>query len=136
MTGGRLRLEGAPPHSRAIAQFVAAVARRAGLARGQAYRLRLAADELTTNIAVHGYRLGKGVIELSSCVADDLVRLRIEDEAPPFDPRSHDPQPRLAAGPANGVPGGYGLFLALRSLDQFAYEYVGGHNRSTLGIRR
>ncbi|MEU1289227.1 ATP-binding protein [Kitasatospora sp. NPDC005856] len=136
MSTAALRLEGRRCYSREVAAFVAELAGRAGLSRGQTYRLRLAADELTTNAVVHGYRGGAGAIELAGCVAEEWVRLLIDDEAAPFDPSGHDPAPRLAAGPAAGPVGGYGLLLVRHSVDDFAYEYVDGRNRCTLTVRR
>jgi anti-sigma regulatory factor (Ser/Thr protein kinase) len=114
-----------------VAAFVAALAREAGLAAAKEYWLRLAAEEIAVNVAQHGY-CGRGPVRLVSGVAPDSAWLRIEDCAPPFDPGSHDPGPRLAATPAGGAAGGYGLLLALHKLDGFRYKRVGGRNHSTL----
>ena len=119
-----------------LAEFVRSLARQAGLHPRQVYRLRLAADEITTNIAQHGYRGAGGAVTIEGGVEEDGVWLRIEDTAPPFDPRAHDPGPRLATPPEEGPEGGLGLFLALRGLDHFAYDYVGGRNLNTLVVRR
>ena len=67
---------------------------------------------------------------------DERVWVRIEDDAPAFDPRSHDPGPRLAVEPTRREAGGLGLFLALRNVDAFIYDRVGGRNRNTLFIVR
>ncbi len=115
-----------------LAGFVAALAAQGGLSRAQAYRLRLAADEITTNIACHGYRGAAGVIDLDGYAADGRVWLRIEDDAPPFDPRGHHPDPRLSAAPPERPVGGLGLHLALTVVDEFRYEHVHGRNRNVL----
>lgn len=135
MTAHRLLIDGPAAPSRLVAGFVGVLAACAGLPPRQAYRLRLATDEITTNIAVHGYRERGGPVDLRGRVEPELVRVCIEDEAPPFDPTGHDPAPRVTAGPTAAL-GGYGLFLALRSVDQFAYVHVGGRNRTTLCVRR
>jgi serine/threonine-protein kinase RsbW len=67
---------------------------------------------------------------------DEQVWVRIEDDAPAFDPRSHDPGPRLAVEPTRREAGGLGLYLALRNVDAFTYDRVGGRNRNTLFIVR
>ncbi|MBB5954346.1 anti-sigma regulatory factor (Ser/Thr protein kinase) [Saccharothrix tamanrassetensis] len=137
MTQHRLRLREGRCAGEELAEFVRSLARQAGLDPQQVYRLRLAADEITTNIVLHGYGDAGGVVEIEGEAGPDGVRLRIEDSAPPFDPHTHDPGPRLgAADPTEGPEGGFGLYLALRGLDYFAYDYVGGRNLNTLVVRR
>jgi anti-sigma regulatory factor (Ser/Thr protein kinase) len=119
-----------------LAAFVAGLAAQAELAPVRAYRLRLAADEIVTNIAVHGYHGRPEPVELSGAVETDRVWLRIEDEGPPFDPRTHDPRPRLEAGSVHTAEGGFGLFLALSGVDDFDYDRLGGKNRNTLIMHR
>lgn len=114
-----------------VAAFVGALASQAGLSQHKAYWLRLATEEITTNIAEHGYH-GTGPVRLAGEVQADKVWVRIEDEAPAFDPRTHDPRPRLKTDPALRAEGGYGLLLALDKLDGFAYERTGGMNSNTL----
>ena len=126
----------APAAGRQIASFVGRLAERVGLSSGQAYRLRLAADEIVTNITQHGYGGRAGPVELVGGVDTDSVWLCIVDEAPPFDPTSHDPRPRLEAGPTHGPEGGFGLYLALTGVDGFRYDRRGGQNRNTLIMRR
>jgi anti-sigma regulatory factor (Ser/Thr protein kinase) len=126
-----LRLDCGQPIAEAVADFVCGLAARVGLPQRKAYWLRLAVDEITTNIADHGYR-GSGTLRLYGEVHDDRVCVRIEDEAPAFDPRTHDPGPHLAKEPGQRAEGGYGLLLALHRLDAFTYEHVAGTNRNTL----
>lgn len=123
------------PLAREIADLVADLGRRGGLEPVQAYRLRLAADEITTNVVQHGYRGRPGPVEIDGGVEPDWVWLRIRDTAPPFDPRTHDPTEHLAADPAHRPAGGCGLHLARTGVDRFDYDYVDG-NRTTLRIRR
>jgi anti-sigma regulatory factor (Ser/Thr protein kinase) len=133
MAGELLRLCPSRPPSGAVAAFVAAVATQAGLPARAAYHMRLAADEIVTNIVVHGYRSRPGLIELSAGIAADLVWVRIEDEAPLFDPATVDERPRLglAAGPSCGC----GLLLARAGVHRLDYDQSGGRNRYTLWSR-
>ncbi|MFG2619581.1 ATP-binding protein [Streptomyces sp. NPDC048507] len=118
-----------------IAAFVLLLAGRAGLGKGAAYRIRLAVDELATNIVMHGYRGGDGRITVRGRSGPDGVRIVIEDSAPAFDPV----EGRLPCDP--GVPperrrvGGLGIHLALTSVDAYAYAYRDGRNISTLTVR-
>lgn len=122
--------------SRQVADFVGSLARQAGLTAGQAYRLRIATDEIATNIAHYGYRDQDGVVDITGGFDADRVWARLEDDSPPFDPSGHDPAPRLKAGPGGQQEGGFGLLVALTSVDDFAYEHIGGRNRNTLIVRR
>lgn len=136
MTAGQLRLTCSPCAADQVVVFVRSLATRGGLTDRQAYRLRLAVDEITTNIAVHGYRSAGGLLEIEGGIENDTVWLRIEDEAHPFDPRSHDQQVVLRSCPTKRPEGGLGLFLALSGLDDFSYDYAHGRNRNTLIMNR
>ncbi|MGM1064484.1 ATP-binding protein [Saccharothrix sp. Mg75] len=118
-----------------VAEVVRGLAERASLTRGQAHRLRLAVDEIATNIVEHGYG-GRGEVRVCGGVDGDRVWVRTEDRAPPFDPRAHDPSDVLGTHPTERTPGGLGVHLALTALDEFHYEYVDGRNRSTMVVRR
>ena len=119
-----------------VAELAGLLASRGGLSSWQAYRLRLAAEEITVNIAEHGYRGGPGVVDILGRVDGAHVWLRTEDDAPPFDPRRHDPAPALAADPFQRTVGGLGIHLALGGLDGFAYDHVDGRNRNTMIMSR
>jgi sigma-B regulation protein RsbU (phosphoserine phosphatase) len=122
----------------AIADYVTAAAREADLDQRAHYHLRLAVDEIATNIILHGYQEHglQGDIELSARFDERTVTVAIEDTAPAFDPR-----PALAAG-ATREPleerdvGGLGLLLVSRSVDAFSYEHRDGKNRNVVEIRR
>jgi sigma-B regulation protein RsbU (phosphoserine phosphatase) len=122
----------------AIADYVTATAMEAGLDQRAHYHLRLAVDELATNIVLHGYQEhgAQGSITLLARFDEQRVTMAIEDTAPAFDPR-----PALAAG-ATREPleerdvGGLGLLLVSRSVDVFSYERVSGRNRNVVEIRR
>jgi anti-sigma regulatory factor (Ser/Thr protein kinase) len=134
MVTDRLRLNCGDDAGEMLADLVGRIAADNGLGTAEAYRLRLAADELATNIATHGYHGKPGPLGIAAGSDAEWVWLRLEDEAPPFDPREHcvppgrnGEEPRL---------GGYGIFLALTGVDRFGYDHVGGRNRNTLSMRR
>lgn len=135
MSTRRLDLPGDAGIGRTVADFVAGLAREGGLPSPSAYWLRLAVDELTTNVAVHGYRGGPGAVDLSGGVDDARVWVSVEDDAPAFDPGSqhgHD-QHDADEEPHHG---GYGLFLVLSKVDLYEYARVAGRNRSTVVMLR
>jgi serine/threonine-protein kinase RsbW len=119
----------------ALTEFVMALARDASLPPSKVYWLRLAAEEITINIVRHGYR-GPGRVWLTGGIKPDRVWLRIEDEAPRFDPTGYDPAPQLMRPLAEREGGGLGLLLALHKLDGFCYQHSGGKNRNELTMLR
>ncbi|WP_428263918.1 SpoIIE family protein phosphatase [Haliangium sp.] len=122
----------------AIGEYVLDAARTAGLDRHAQYRLRLAVDEVATNIIVHGYEgTGcRGHISLSVDIDDDALAVCIEDTAPAYDP-SATLATRVAHRPlGERDEGGLGLYLVACSVDQLSYERVGERNRNLLRVYR
>ncbi len=75
----RFRLVGDYGMAVVVADLVDVVAGMGRLSRRQAYRLRLAADEITTNITAHGYRGRSGVVDIEGGVDDDWAWLHIQE---------------------------------------------------------
>lgn len=132
----RLRVGSGPGAVDAVVQMVDDLTAQAGLDRGKRYWFRLAADEISTNITQHGYGDAEGVLDVTGWADDTRVSLQLEDDGPPFDPRSYDASGQLALDPAEREEGGLGLLLALRKLDDFAYDRVADRNRNTLTMWR
>jgi len=117
------------------ARYIASLSARGELSSFDAYRLRLAVDEMVSNIILHGYKSHAGEVTLRGGACDGEVWVQIEDQAPGFDPRRAEgmPAPRNLA---EGAPvGGFGLFLIFWSVDSISYEFIDGTNRSTLVVR-
>ena len=119
-----------------VSRYVLDVAGQAGLPAAAAYRLRLAADELATNIVVHGYHESGEELVVSGGMDEEHVWVRFKDHAPPFDPREGMRTPDLDIPLADRQVGGLGVFLILSSVDDFSYRLVSGCNISTLLVRR
>ncbi|MGW2255011.1 ATP-binding protein [Kitasatospora sp. NPDC001660] len=131
-----LRLPAALDSLDELARYVLAFAARAGLPPEVAYRLRLAADELATNVVLHGYRGRDGELRISSGTDGERVWVRLEDDAPPFDPSADRPDPHTDLPLALRPIGGLGIHLALTALDDYRHDHTDGHNTSLLVIRR
>ncbi|HZR52754.1 MAG TPA: ATP-binding protein [Streptosporangiaceae bacterium] len=120
-----------------VADYVRKLGQLGNLRDDASYRLHLAADEIVTNIIMHGFREGPGEIEIRGGVTDAQVWLRIVDDAPPFDPRTINHEPRPATiPPAERKLGGLGIFLAFTAVDDFEYESKDGLNINTLKMLR
>ena len=89
--------------------------------------VQLAVEEAISNIILHGYRGGTGVITVCCKVTGEMAEVRIEDSAPPFDPLSM-PEPDLAAGIDGRTVGGMGIPLIRRVMDGITYRYENGKN--------
>ncbi|MEU7164125.1 ATP-binding protein [Streptomyces morookaense] len=133
---GVLRLPGKLTSLQAVARYVLDLAARAGLSADDTHRLRLAADELATNVILHGYRDCQGELRLEGGADLHTVWLRLEDDAPRFDPRQGHRPPQTHLPLERRPIGGLGIHLALTALDGFSHGYTDGRNRSTLVIRR
>ena len=123
-----------------IGAFVLKAAENAGLDRRAAYRLRLAVDEMATNIIVHGNPLehsGDDEIRLTSEIDDRSLTITLEDRGPEFNPLEHETPEGHIDKPMEQRPiGGLGVFLAIRGVDSFLYERVNDRNRSTFIVHR
>jgi serine/threonine-protein kinase RsbW len=115
----------------AIAEYVMAAAASAGLDKRASYRLRLAVDEIATNIIVHGYASAglQGALELRADIDAGSLTIAIEDSGVAYDPRQA-PVPDIDLPLEQRPIGGLGVYLASRSVDEFRYERVGDRNRT------
>lgn len=120
-----------------ITHYVARAAAKAGLTARESYYLCLAVDEIATNVVTHGYKQcdTPGPITIRAMFAEDHLQIHLEDTGAPFDPRTA-PKPDIHQAPQERQPGGLGIYLALRSVDQFSYAHTDNLNRSTFTIRK
>lgn len=123
-----------------IADFVVAAAKQAGLDKKAAYRLRLAVDEIATNIIVHGYEEAnyEGEVNLLLNIDDKTLTLTLEDTGVAYDPNQHlVPEEAALKLPLEQRPtGGLGIYLALQGVDKFIYERAANKNRNTVIMNR
>lgn len=115
----------------AIRDFVEAQARALALPELAVYDLVLAANELATNVAQHGYRGQPGSLLVQLRVVGDAVEVRIDDTAPPFDPTSA-PAPDVTAPLERRAPGGLGIHMVRRMTDELRYRARPGGNAVTI----
>ncbi|MEM8502353.1 MAG: ATP-binding protein [Cyanobacteria bacterium P01_D01_bin.1] len=129
-----LTVSGTLDSLKTIAAYVLSAAEAAGLEKKAAYKLRLAVDEVATNIILHGYKeAGRtGDIQLTTDLDKTTFTITLEDSAIPYDPYQHlCPDEHELNKELHERPiGGLGVFLAIEGVDKFAYEFVDGHNRN------
>lgn len=121
-----------------VAHYVLEAAERAGLDRRTTYWLRLAVDEIATNIVTHGYEGAgsSGSLTISADLGDQDLRIYLEDNGKAFDPVQTLPPHHLSWPPEQREAGGLGVYLALSGVDHFYYEQMHECNRSTFVVRR
>ncbi len=123
-----------------IGRYVMDAAAAAGLDRAAAYKLRLAVDEIATNVVVHGYQevALDGALTVSATIDDRALTIVVEDTARPFDPTAFSlPDEEDLDLPLDERPiGGLGVLLAREGVDDFRYERLDGRNRTFIVVNR
>ena len=123
----------APANLRAILAFFAGTCAGAGIAGTVRHDLRLAVEEVCSNIIRHGYPAGQpGPIRLEVRERPDRWEVVIEDRAAPFDPATV-PAPDLTLDWEDRPLGGQGWHLVRNVVDLCHYARIAGPgNRVTL----
>ncbi|WP_448562829.1 ATP-binding protein [Trichothermofontia sp.] len=123
-----------------IASYVMAAAKEVGLEKKAAYNLRLAVDEIATNIVVYGYQGGDSnrTIVVNVEISDQSLTVILEDTAPKFDPTQQElPDADDLKQPLADRPiGGLGVYLAVQGVDQFQYQRLHNKNRNIFVVDR
>lgn len=115
-----------------IADYVIQASKAANLDKKKTYKLRLAVDEIVTNIITHGYEeTGRtGNITISGEMDSNSLKITLEDTAVCFDPR----EKMSAEEETIDLPledrkmGGLGIYLTINGVDEFQYKRVEDHN--------
>jgi serine/threonine-protein kinase RsbW len=117
-----------------LREYVGELAKEAGLAKKPTYSLKLAIDEIATNIILYGYqRAGiEADFTVLSEITDQELIVILEDVAQPFDPLAKElpSEEHLTRSLEDRDIGGLGIFLTVNGVDEFSYEYAEGKNRN------
>jgi len=123
-------------HLTAIMTFIADKCSSAGVASDAAHDIRLAVEEIVTNVIEHGYAgTAPGPVLLRFQRDRANVVITVEDLAAPFDP-TRVPRPDHNAPLEQRPVGGLGWHLANAVMDDVRHESLTPHgNRFTLTKR-
>ena len=117
-----------------LRDYIGELAQKAGLVKKSTYSLKLAIDEIATNIILYGYeRVGLNAdYTVLSEITEDKLTVILEDVAAAFDPLSREmpDQEDLTMALEEREIGGLGIFLTINGVDDFSYEYKDGKNRN------
>jgi sigma-B regulation protein RsbU (phosphoserine phosphatase) len=120
-----------------LRDFVSRSGRSASLSPRAIYNLKLAVDEIATNIVMYAYPDSSedDLLTVTARIHHDRLELTLEDTGIPYDPRSHN-EPDVDEPLDTREIGGLGVFFALNSVDDFDYGYVEGCNRNVFTMYR
>lgn len=124
----------------ALRNFTMEAAANAGLEKQSANRLRLAVDEVATNIILYGYRDANrtGEVLIEAALTSATLRVSLVDSAIAFNPLEHTvPSADELDDPLEEREiGGLGIYLVIRNIDEFKYEYIDGKNYNHFIMKR
>ncbi|CAG5069293.1 hypothetical protein DYBT9623_02029 [Dyadobacter sp. CECT 9623] len=117
-----------------LREYVGERAQQAGLAKKPTYALKLAVDEIATNIILYGYQEAGLVADFTvlSEITEQALMVILEDIAAPFDPLARElpDSGDLTKSLEDREIGGLGIYLTINGVDEFSYEYLNGKNRN------
>ena len=97
------------------------------LPSGTSWRVQVALDEILSNIVRHGAAAASAIDMTFTVNAGQQVSLQIVDAAAPFNPLLAPP-PDTVSPLADRKPGGLGVMLVRRLMDEASYERRDNHN--------
>lgn len=123
-----------------LRDYVGELSEQAGLHKKATYSLKLAIDEIATNIILYGYEKVGLVADfrvLSELTDWELIVV-IEDDAAAFDPLAKQlpNEADLSKALEDRDIGGLGIFLTIKGVDNFYYEFFNGKNRNVFVMKR
>jgi len=115
-------------HVAEMCEFVHSGALETGMGAEGAGRLRLAVEEVASNIVRHGFAPGEeGEVRIDFEKASSRVSVRVSDNGAPFNPLDF-PRPDVSAPLDQRPVGGLGIFLTGKMVDDLRYERKEGRN--------
>lgn len=121
----------------AFLDYVRRMAEAAGLSEDRAVRLELAVEETLVNVFGYAYpdRTRAGMVLCRCASRPDGLTVEIVDEGAPFDPLARaDPDTTLDID--RREPGGLGILLVKRLVDDLAYRREAGQNVLIIEMHR
>lgn len=127
-----LDLHATPEEVMRAVETLQELAREKGVSEKAAYGLALALEEFASNVVNHGLRRdARETFEVRfECESGSIV-VEIKDRGPEFDPTKA--AEREVSD--DDLPGGWGIQLARRSVDEICYRRIGDQNVLRLAKR-
>jgi len=123
-------------HLHELVEFATQCARESGADAEALHDIRLAVGEVCTNVVEHGYTgEPRGSITIETTATAERLVVRIEDDAPVFDP-SILPPPDTASDWARREPGNLGWRLVYGVMDEVRHEPRGDRGNVVILAKR
>src|SRR5690606_7958155 len=104
-----------------LSQELEGIMSRAGFSGKQILDMQLAVEEAFINIIRHGYHGAYGAVLIAMDFEEGRLKVKIEDDAPPFDPTKFQ-EPDFSADLEERPVGGLGIHLMRSLSDEMRYE--------------
>ena len=118
-----------------IRKFIELQAREIGISEEDTSRIRMAVDEASANIILHGYGDLEGDLGVNIDHGDGKLTVSLVDSAPAFNPLQRDTQVDLNSPLEERPIGGLGILFILDTTDAQEYRYSeAGENILSLTI--
>ena len=89
--------------------------------------LKIAVEEIYTNVAHYAYRPDVGKVWVTAEYKDSIFKIVIEDKGKPYNPLEQD-DPDITLGVDDRDIGGLGIFMTKKLVDKIEYERVDDKN--------
>jgi anti-sigma regulatory factor (Ser/Thr protein kinase) len=123
-------------HLPELVEFAAQCVRETGADAQTLHDIRLAVSEVCTNVVEHGYAgEPRGTITIETTATAERLVVRIEDDAPVFDP-SLVPPPDTGSDWERREPGHLGWHLVYRVMDEVRHEARGERGNVVILAKR
>lgn len=123
-----------------LRDYIGELAQQAGLSKKSTYNLKVAIDEIATNIILYGYESEKidGTYRLLSEITENELTVILEDDAKPFNPLENElpDEMDLSVPLEEREIGGLGIFLTINGVDDFSYDFSTGKNRNKFIMKK
>ncbi|MBV6626104.1 MAG: ATP-binding protein [Rivularia sp. (in: Bacteria)] len=115
-----------------ISDYVTTAAKKVNLDSKRTYKLRLAVDEIATNIVIHGYEAAgiQGNIKCQAEFGEENLSIYLEDRGMQYDATLEAKPDDLNKPLEERHIGGLGIYLAINGVDKYIYERHGNVNRN------
>lgn len=122
----------------ALRDFVSQAGRSAGLSPRAIYNLKLAIDEIATNIVLYAYpdSTDDDLITVTAHIYPDRLKITLEDTGIEYNPLEHQTKARLDSPLDTRELGGLGIYFALNSVDDFHYVHENHCNHNEFVMYR
>jgi serine/threonine-protein kinase RsbW len=115
--------------TRQLGELAVSAAQAAQFDESAVFQTRLAMDEACTNIIEHAYpNSDRGEIEVMLEAQPGELRIHLTDFGEAYDPREVRSEPHTGSRLEEAHPGGLGLYLMRRVMDEVYYISHGQHN--------